>query len=236
MDFIKIIYLITSILGLTIVFIVSNRYKKNIHINLYIILIFILVSFRFLVYGIFDYSNLQAFVKQINIFIFINVSPLIYLYFKKLSDPKPFNLKNDAPHILMAFLLFIFINFGLQYSDNPFSLRLRFILLIFYNLFYLFISLKQLKRHVWHKKFNIVILKKQNSYIRKWTYILVLFYIIVLLTYIFQFLFLKLNLWHNEYNPKFLWITALIWIILYLKILYSPEFLFGYELFLTKIK
>jgi AraC-like DNA-binding protein len=41
--------------------------------------------------------------------------------------------------------------------------------------------------------------------------------------------------WYINQN-KFLWLGALIWVVLYVKILYSPDFLYGYEVFQNKIR
>lgn len=37
-------------------------------------------------------------------------------------------------------------------------------------------------------------------------------------------------------KTTFLWVAALLWIVLYIKILYSPEFLYGYDILQNKIK
>jgi len=45
----------------------------------------------------------------------------------------------------------------------------------------------------------------------------------------------KNEFWYVNQN-NFLWVGALIWLVLYAKILYSPEFLYGYDVFQNKIK
>jgi len=45
----------------------------------------------------------------------------------------------------------------------------------------------------------------------------------------------NVTFWFINQN-KFLWVGAIIWIVMYVKILYSPDFLYGYEVFQNKIK
>ena len=90
-----------------------------------------------------------------------------------------------------------------------------------------------LKRNVWNKKGSLEIVIKQNALITKWT--IYLFTIInlmilrLLLSLYFEFKSDDLISGQNG-----LWITAIIWIFIYAKILTSPEILYGYAFIYKK--
>jgi AraC-like DNA-binding protein len=87
-----------------------------------------------------------------------------------------------------------------------------------------------LKKNVWNKKATLSFVKTQNNLIRKWT---ILFFIAINIFVLRFFL-----LYYKEYffyehvyiePTKYLWVTGLVWITLFIIILSNQDLLYGYS-------
>jgi AraC-like DNA-binding protein len=88
-----------------------------------------------------------------------------------------------------------------------------------------------LKKNVWNKKATLTFVITQNNLIKKWTVLL----FIIIITFIFRFHIV----YYKEYlflDPsdidlpfKYLWVTALCWIVLFIIILSNPAILYGFS-------
>lgn len=235
MNYSEIIFYTSALLGFVTVFLIGNRYKNNRQTNLYLVVIFATSSIRFLFYALGDFSLDTDYLRQLDLFIIVITSPLVFLYFKKLVASKRHNPKENFLHVLAAIVLFAIINSIVTYYPNTIVLKSRVLVLVVFNLFYAVKSYFLLHKSVWKRKSNILMINQQNVWVKKWTYILFGFFILVLIRFTLFFLVKRDGLWY-QHDSNFLWVTALMWIVLYLKVLYSPEFLYGYDLFQNKIK
>ncbi|MCF8429307.1 MAG: AraC family transcriptional regulator, partial [Bacteroidia bacterium] len=100
-----------------------------------------------------------------------------------------------------------------------------------YSLVFIIIIFLMLKNNVWNKIGSLSYAKNQNNLIKKWTIILFIVIIAFILrfhiTYYKEYLFLEPS--NNDYSLKYLWVTALVWIILFIIILSNPAILYGYS-------
>lgn len=235
MNYKDIVFLVSALLGFITVFIIGNRYKNNRQTNLYLIAIFLSCSLRFLFNGIADFSIAENYIRNIDLFIFVSTSPLAFLYFKKLVSPINSIQKNDLLHFLAPTLLYITINNYVTSKPDVTGLKIRIISLIVFNLIYAVKSYAILQKSVWQRNSEVLVINQQNGFIKKWTYILFGFFMLIFFRFFIYLIVYNNQFWY-QHNNDFLWVSALLWIFLYLKVLYSPEFLYGYSLFQNKIK
>jgi AraC-like DNA-binding protein len=159
--------------------------------------------------------------------------PSLYLYFKNLAkDTKIFN-KMELKHFIFP----LFLGFYNIYFDNFYVLSYSFpyLLFIIYYLFYVIITFKLLKKNIWNRKKKLFNIDQQNSLLIKWTTFLFVLYCLISLRLLIS-LFLEV---FNHYQTKvqnYQWITAILLNFIYLKILYSPKILYGYNVLYKKIK
>ena len=234
MNYEEIVFLTSAILGLVTVFLIGSRSKNRQQTNVYLVAIFITSSIRFLFNGLSGFSTETNYLKQLDLLIFVSTSPLVFLYFKKLVSPFNRINKNDVFYLLILFVLFLTINYTTTYYHEGTVDKAKAIALLSLNVFYAVKSFLLLNKLVWKRNSDILILNRQNILIKKWTYVFFGFYIFMFLRFNLNLIVQKNGAWYL-YNNDFLWITALIWIALYLKVIFSPEFLYGYDLIRHKI-
>ncbi len=235
MNYKYLIFLASALLGFITVFLIGNRYKNNRQTNVYLVVIFLTSSIRFLFIGLDDFLIAINYLRQLDLFHFLSTSPLAFLYFKKLVRPNTNLDKNDAVHFVVPVILFVFINHYVNSYTEVLGLKIRMVVLFLFNLIYAVKSYLILCKWVWNRKSAVLVIDQKNVLVKKWTYILFGFFILIIIRFIFYFVAYNVGFWY-QYSDNILWITALLWILLYLRVLYSPEFLYGYDLFQNKIK
>ncbi|MDP5097104.1 MAG: AraC family transcriptional regulator [Flavobacterium sp.] len=233
----EVIYLSSGVLGFVAVFIIASQHRKNNYANIYLIAILLFSSIRYFVNGIPNESNNIFFLKQLNLFYFVSVSPFAYLYFKNLTYNQQFLLNKDLFHLSVIPIFFIIIN-TMKFTEIE-ELKFKFVVLMVLNFTYIIKSYLVLKRKVWNRNSDVFLISQQNKTISKWTLILFSFFIFNFVCFCF-FFFIKLLIYKNQFwfnfNNSFLLLGAIFWLFLFVKILYSPEFLYGYEIIQNKIK
>jgi len=233
----KIVFLTTSLLGFVTLLLIGFRFKTNRHTNLYFILFLLLSSFRFLAYGVIDLVRYQNFHKRIDLLFAVTAWPLFYLYFSTLVDNKnPFQKKKLLHFIFPSFL---FILFCLQpvFTNEVFIIgrKFGFSIIVAFNVAYTLASYKLLATKVWNRNSEILVINQQNTIIKRWTKWFFILFTLLLFRFFINLALNNKDYWYINQN-NFLWVGALIWMAMYAKILYSPEFLYGYEVFQNKIK
>ena len=227
----------TGILGFITLFMILFGYKSNKIINIYLVIILFLMSSRFLNIGINQLINnnnpLQPIIRTFNVF-FIFVAPCFYLYFKNLiTSQKNFVIK-DLFHFIFPLLFIIESRFSIYENllNNPFPLVYLFILYLIVTDILLFLMLK---KNIWNKKGSLEIVAKQNLLIKRWS-----IYLYTALNLFLLRLIISLII-ENRYvgfisGQYAIWVTAVIWVLIFVKILTSPEILYGYSFLLKKSK
>lgn len=233
----KLIYSLTTLLGFLTLFLIGLRYKTNRHVNFYLILFFFLSSLRFFIHSISDIIPLQNVQKYIDLIFFISLWPILYLYFSNLTNNHRDIKVKDLAHIIVVpflFLFFYIIKNNLTKEEFVLGGKILLCTSIVWNLGYAVASFKLLKNKVWTRNSDVFIINQQNKNIKKWTQILFCLFSLMFIRFIITLVLLQNGLWYIAQN-NFMWVGGLIWIALYIKILYSPEFLHGYDVFQNKI-
>ncbi len=227
-------YLLVGLLGVITTSIILTQHKSNRIINLYLLLLFILISVKFLFDGIFYFN--EGLKPNFSYRPFFTITfPLLYLYFKNLVE----NTKKYKSSELYHFIFPIALG-GINVLNNNYGILGSHALLILHTLFLLFtlfyfsVSLYLLKTKIWQRESKIKVINQQNELLRQWTlFLFVIFGLIIirLLTSIF------FDVWQNDITVglNYQWISGILWFLLYLKLLCSPEILFGYNALYKKI-
>jgi AraC-like DNA-binding protein len=234
---VKIIYLITALLGFLTIALIGLKFNSKKHTNFFLLLFFFLGSLRFLAYSLLDLNPYLPLLKKIDVVFVLFSWPLLYLYFGKLNNIHN-NLKSkELFHLvtpLLVTIIYCLKTFATK-EANLIGIKIGFIVTVCLNIFYLVASYKLLKQNIWKRNSKIAIINKQNLIINKWTKILFGLFTLMLVRFLINLGLNKQDFWYINQN-NYLWIGAIIWIVLYIKILYSPEFLYGYDMFQNKIK
>jgi AraC-like DNA-binding protein len=168
---------------------------------------------------------------KINIYISLFV-PSFYLYFKYLIKNQKHLIFKDLLHIL--FLLLALLEREFLVFDRIVGFKLNYYISQFfavYSAVYILMIFLLLKKNVWNKKATLYFTITQNNLIKKWT--ILLFSVIIAFNSRFFFLYYREYLFLEpsgiDYSLKYLWVTALVWIVLFIVILSNPEILYGYS-------
>jgi AraC-like DNA-binding protein len=171
-----------------------------------------------------DYNNLL-----------IIIVPCSYLYFENLiKDCKTIYFKNLIHLIIPTGFNIIDYLFDNQYLKIEHVNYYYYIFFTLYTLFYYILIYKILYKNVWNRKGEIEVVIKQNQLIKKWTIYLFSFLIIVGARVIL-ILFWEINNDNYAYATSYQWIPSVFWLILFFKIIVSPEILYGYNYLNAKI-
>lgn len=229
----NIILLLSAFLGYIVIFLAFKNYKNNRILNSFLLFIFFISSTQLTIDGIaeiYTLADLKTFSIKSNNYIVLFL-PCFYLYFKYLiKDHRQFIFK-DLLHIIVPFLAIIEREFLL--FDNIFNYKLNYFLSQFvaiYALVYILMIFLILKKDVWNKKATLSFTITQNNLIKKWT--ILLFIIINAFVLRFFLLYYKQYLFYEPVviDPvEYLWVNALVWIVLFIIILSNPEILYGYS-------
>ena len=162
-------YLFIGFLGLVTTSIIFIQYKSNRTINLYLILLFSIISMRFLIETVFYfYKNL---IPNFSYFPFFSILiPLFHLYIKNIiANSRQHKLK-ELWHLVFPFIL----SFGNLLNNyylflGKYSVVILNLIFISYAIIYLFVGFLLLKKNVWNRNSKIQIIDVQNNLLRKWT-------------------------------------------------------------------
>ena len=194
------------------------------------------MSFRFLIVGIDGITNngfLQLIIKNFNIF-FIFLAPCFYLYFKNLIKSQKSFVAKDLFHFIIPFIFILQGRFSILTNllNIDFTLVYLFILYMIVTNVLIFLMLK---KNIWNKKGSLEIVAKQNTLIKEWSK-----YLYVTLNLFSLRLLISLFIENRDEGiisgMYGIWITSIIWIVIFIKILTSPEILYGYSFLHKKSK
>jgi AraC-like DNA-binding protein len=233
----KIIYLLDALLGFITIILIGFRYKTNRNTNLYFILFLFLSSFRFLAHGLDEIKLFRYYQKQIDLSFIITSWSLLYLYFRNLVNNSSHIKTKDLLHLILPLILFIFYCNEAHFNNKTFVVgrKIGFIIIVLLSVGYLIYIYKLLKNNVWKRKSDVLVINNQNKIIKQWTQFLFILFALMLIRFLINLLLNPSIIWYINQN-NFLWMGGLIWIVMYAKILYSPDFLYGYDLFQNKLK
>jgi AraC-like DNA-binding protein len=221
----------SGIVGIVVSFTVARFLKSNKISNFYLLLILLYVSFSYVSFatqalGI--QSLTQGYVTHIKAFS-VFIFPLMFLYFESLLKGKAQFKKRDLLHFIFPCLYFFslitLINKG---GLSPTQVK------IFYGGYALF-CLTTLLATLWMLRKNLYYGAVKEKYghrewvlIRNWILTLLMTYSIVVLRMVLVVIF-ELRTGTFSALDSYIWVSALIWLFVFVKILNSPEILYGYH-------
>lgn len=227
----------SGLIGFLTVLLILLRYKSNRITNIYLVIIFIIISTRMLLVGIMSIDNNPLILILLSKYnnLSIVLIPCSYLYFSNLiKDQKKIELKNFN-HLIIP-LLFNIVDYVIenQYFKITKTDYGYYSFFTIYTIVYFLLMFKLLYTNVWNRKGEISIVIKQNQLIKKWSIYFYSFLTITALRLITVLLW-EINNNKPTFGTSYLWISAVFWLILYFKIIISPEILYGYTFLNTKI-
>lgn len=231
----NLLLIITGLVGLLTTALIFSNYRSNRLMNFYIILLILILSCRFflsgLTYFVFDSSFKTIYYKYSNVSLVI--IPICYLYFKDLFRKNHQFQKNDLLHFIFPLFLFVYLVKQKKFYF-VFSAYVPLISFLIFSFFYVFLSFKLLKKHLWLKKRQLKVKEKHHKLIKNWTLFLFTALVICCCRLILS-LYLELYYQENLKGHSYQWISAIIWLVILFKILNTPEVLFGYNVLQKKL-
>jgi AraC-like DNA-binding protein len=228
------LFTITGLFGFLTLTIILSKQRSTEIINNYLILVLALVSARSLLFGISYLLNFKVIDLSFGIYrvVFILIIPSLYLYFKNLILQTEIKLSKDAKHFVLPIIFpFLIIFIFLNSNTNQFNRLVITLGLLFIYVFYYFIKvIRLLNKSVWQKKGNSIKQNRGVKLLKSWT--LFLFSIVSVNT-----LSLFFSIYIKQYPisfvsvSDFIWLPTLLWLITFIKILITPEILYGWNFF-----
>lgn len=230
------LYILSALIGYIISGILFTNRKSNPIMNIYIVLLIFVISTRYFSYGI---LNLLFNVERIHYDSYSNISfvviPLCYLYFKKITALKSFE-KKDLLHFIFPVAYFLLIFEINNYFKSLFLLRfVLYLIFVLFLIIYLYLSFKTLKNTIWNKKGENKFTKKQLRKTYHWTVFLFIAMLLVTLRLNIS-LFVELINGEAIRGMSYQWVSAIIWMIILVKIIVTPEILYGYKILTDKVQ
>lgn len=226
-----IILFITATLGFlcTALILKKNKYQEHSLINKYLIIITAVNSVRFLFYGIshvYPEIDVSKLITLLDISIIL-LMPCFYLYFTNIIYESKFELKNLV-HFILPFLLGgLFITSVFINPDKVDLIKnIFFFTVIIFYIIYAILGFVILYKQVWCRKTYIKSIQKQNHMIKNWSIFLYVSFILILLIRIITGIILNKT---GSFSNHYLWLPALFWIGIFVKIILTPEILYGYN-------
>lgn len=233
----KLLYLFAGGLGIIIFLLMVFRFKSNRNINIYFIIIVFLGSLRFLSYGLFsNFPLLWPHSKLTNYFFTLCVWPLFYLYFKKIVQIHAVFKKRDSLHFLAPIIITTFIAFKNYFNVEFYTtvVGICFVFSLALSVVYAIVCYRFLRKNVWSRSSDILVINQQNKLIKQWTKIIFALSILMFGRFLFNVAMNNDLLWFKN-QKDYLWISAIGWMVIYVKMLIYPEILYGYDIFQKKI-
>lgn len=235
--YLNFIYLITAFLGYITIYLIGFKFKYNRHTNAYLIIFFFISSTRFLIYGMLDVPLLADKLYFFNVLFTAICWPCLYLYFVNLVQNRSEIKAKEGLHFIIPLLILSLAVFQFLWTESSIKIikRIAIFINLSMNAIYYYSSYKILSKSIWNRNSEISLINNQNKAIKKWSSFLFGLFSLMFLIYLIRFFVSEKTFWHLNQN-SYLWIAALIWMVMYLKILSDPEFLYGYDVLQTKIK
>lgn len=227
----------SGLVGFLTVFLILLRYKSNRITNIYLVIIFLIISTRMLLVGTLNIDNNPFIIVLLSKYnnLSIVIIPFSYLYFSNLiKNKKEIEIKNFY-HLIIPLVFniidYIIENKYVNISKPDYSYYSIFTI---YTIVYFLLMFKLLYTNVWNRKGEIGIVVKQNQLIKRWSIYFYSFLVITALRLITVLLW-EINNSKYTFGTSYLWVSAVFWLILYFKIIISPEILYGYTYLNSKI-
>ena len=178
-------------------------------------------------FSIEDQEFIRTLLNKYNNLLIIIV-PSVYLYFDTMvKDAKKINLYNYIHFIIP--LLFNILDYLLNrhyFEISNVNYYYYYFFAVYTATYYVMIS-KLLYYKVWSIKAEFGVDIKQNQLIKKWS--IYFFSVIVIVGFrLIITLFIEIKNLSYNFGDSYLWVSAILWLLVFFKIIISPELLYGY--------
>lgn len=231
------IFILTGFVGFTTMILLLFSIRSNKHVNFFFLLITGIVSFRALMRGTYGFhlQSIAADFSTANRSLLLIILPLFYLYFKGLVADQKKIIWKDLLHLIFPIVLSIFFqtnaNFHLFKDEN---IRVfYFLITIIFPIVYLILIWKLVYKNFFNEVDSSNV--QHFNLIRNWSIFLLIFSTFQVVRLIISLLidFSQNTLLSG--NP-FSIVSSILWIIIFGKILITPEILFGLPKLNQRIK
>jgi AraC-like DNA-binding protein len=183
-----------------------------------------------LLVGLFSLENQQFVSTLLGNYnnLLIVVVPCVYLYFDTMiKDSKKLDLYNYMHFIIpLLFNIIDYLFYQRYFEISNVDYYYYSFFAIYTTTYYVMIS-KLLYYNLWSIKAEFGVDIKQNQLIKNWS--IYFFSVIVIVgSRLIITLFIEINNQSYNFGDSYLWVSAIFWLIVYFKIIISPELLFGY--------
>ncbi|WP_100615045.1 AraC family transcriptional regulator [Confluentibacter citreus] len=231
------LFLFTSIVGIVTIALMITSYKSNPFYNVFLLLIIVIVSFRFFIHGSYE-LGIQTFLepkKGPPSILYLILIPCFFLYYKSLVRQKKAYSPKDLKHFIFIIFLYV-INTDTTLKESflfHYGSITNFILIGVFILFYLVLIFRLLSNNIWFKK-DIPISDIHFSLIKNWSIYLFTLNVlgsIALLASIYREVNSESMISGKSMAPFIL----VFWLFIFFKILISPEILYGLPILNKKL-
>lgn len=237
--FLSLLQLNSGLLGFLTLFLFQIKSKSNALVNIYSLITILLISIRFTALGLIQLLHLEPLqTRNLNYNgIFVLIIPCLYLYLNTLLLNRKVFMKKDLIHFILP-IIFIIYKILLHPFKNTLAIPSKltlFILFLIYAVTYWFLNFNLIGKNIWFNKNKVRIINKHTKLINKAALFLFFISTINILRALIS-LYLQIFNKDSFGDMNFIWIPAVVWSILFINILISPELLYGYNLFVDLIK
>ena len=227
----NIILFVTAVLGFlsTALIFGKNKYQEHSLINKYLIVITGTNAIRFLFHGIaqaYPELDMAQFATVLDVSV-VMLMPCFYLYFTNIIYEGKFELGNLFHFVVPLLLGGLFLAYMYSNPDNADWILNLFIFFVFlfYGTYAVF-GFMILYKHIWRRKTYIKAIQRQNDVIKNWSIFL---FVSFMLIFFIRMAISIITYTSETSRDHYLWITALVWMGIFVKIILSPEILYGYN-------
>ena len=228
-------FIINGTFGFLCALMVCCSAKTNRNANIYLAIMLFAISTRLIIRGYFELTDQAEIMRSIskNNF-YVILIPFPYLYFRTLVlNQSKIQLSNALHFIFPIILLNENINhpfqLWFQYKISPIiSISIASLTII-----YSIASFVILRNHTWKKIGPLEIVSEQNKLIKKWTIVIFTAFILMNVRLI-SALYINQTTSYSSDN-SLIWINSIIWFVICLIIITSPEILNGYLTQLARV-
>jgi AraC-like DNA-binding protein len=235
--FILIIFFLTASFGFLSIakLLGKNTQKEHSLINKYLFIIIAAFATKFFLHGIsitFTEIYFTKFVRIVDIVTFM-LMPCFYLYFYNIINEDKFNSKNLL-HFFVPFLLgcIYLLSYFVESYKIDLVQKLFFSVSIILYLTYAILGFMLLYKNVWNRKTEIKVVQIQNNVIKNWTIFLFVCLVLILTINVIKSLIFK----DPIFSYNYLWISSLVWMCVFVKLILTPEVIYGYNFLNKSIK
>lgn len=231
-QFSNLMSLFVGFLGFLVVIFIAMSYKWSALFNMYLLVVFLLISFRLTHFGLSGFYNLTAFNKYSYLLgpLYLVAIPSIYLYFESLFSDRIYLNRKRIIHLLfpVANLLLNVLQHNFLIFNSNFIDVIQTALVLLFIMSYCFAVVYLSYKKLWSKNNDSPALSEiHNALMKKWA----LFLLAVLIILSFRLVY-AIYSEAQEHVKIFGFqssiIKSVLWLLVFVTILRTPELLYGY--------